>query len=333
MSQLATELSDLVDDLVRGHAATDAADERRALWEQARELGLHRVGIAEERGGSGGAFEDLLTIVGALGRNGVSLPVIETSTADWVIAHGAGLTDRVATLFLADHPLDTTAGTLTSKLRGVPWARDSEVLVVCAPGTAPLLVDLGHPSVEVRPGENLAGEPRDVVVLDDVPVTARADGGPDAEQVRTRLALLWSGAVAGAAHGAFRLTKTYVAERRQFGGPLLKIPAVAGNLALMRVELLQADAALSLALDGRPSPFAVESARLVTATAATTVARIAHQLHGAMGITQEYPLHRFTRRLWAWRDAVTSERECAESLGHRAAALGEEETWDLLTPA
>ncbi|MFG2658494.1 acyl-CoA dehydrogenase family protein [Streptomyces sp. NPDC048425] len=331
MSQLTTELSDLVDGLVRRSDADEPAGERRAMWVQARELGLHRVGIPEERGGAGGAFEDLLAIVEALGRNGVSLPVIETATADWVIGHSTELTDRTTTLALLEQPLDTRDGTATAELRAVPWARDSELLVVCAPGAAPLVVDLRHPAVTVRPGENLAGEPRDEVVLDGVPLTSSATP-PDFEQVRARLALLWSAALAGAAHGAFRLTKTYVSERRQFGAPLVKIPAVAGNLALMRVELLQTDAALSLARTSGPTLFAAETARLTTAAAATVVATIAHQLHGAMGITEEYPLHAFTRRLWAWRDAVAAERQWAEDLGRRAAAIGEEETWTLVTP-
>ena len=31
------------------------------------------------------------------------------------------------------------------------------------------------------------------------------------------------------------------------------------------------------------------------------VARAAHQVHAAIGMTLEYPLHRFTSRLHAWR--------------------------------
>jgi acyl-CoA dehydrogenase len=161
---------------------------------------------------------------------------------------------------------------------------------------------------------------------------------PASEAVRARLALLWSTAVAGAAHGAYQLTRTYVSQRQQFGAPLLKIPAVASNLALMRVNLVQADAALAQAREAAEGPAeaeraaaAVAVARITTASVATEVARLAHQLHGAMGITREYSLHRYTRRLWAWRDAVASERTWSDHLGRRAAALGEESTWMDLT--
>jgi acyl-CoA dehydrogenase len=50
-----------------------------------------------------------------------------------------------------------------------------------------------------------------------------------------------------------------------------------------------------------------------------------------MGITWEYPLHRLTRRLWAWRDAETAEHEWARSLGAAALAGGEPALWDKIT--
>jgi acyl-CoA dehydrogenase len=103
-------------------------------------------------------------------------------------------------------------------------------------------------------------------------------------------------------------------------------------------NLVQADAALALATEAAEGPVdpdraaaAVTVARITTAAVATELARLAHQLHGAMGVTREYPLHRYTRRLWAWRDAVASERTWSDQLGRRTAALGEETAWMELT--
>ncbi|MEV6108358.1 acyl-CoA dehydrogenase family protein [Streptomyces sp. NPDC051940] len=332
MSQFATELRDLVDDLVRRTGPAETAEEQRALWAQLRELGLPRVGVVEERGGSGGSFDDLLVLIEALAGHGVSQPVVEAATADWVLSHATAVDDRFTTLVLLDAPLATTGGTVTAELTAVPWAREADRLVVCAPQAPPLVVDLRQEAVTVREGENLAGEPRDTVLLSAAPVAELA-GTPAHELVRARFALAWSTAVAGAAHGAYRLTKSYVSEREQFGAPLLKIPAVATNLALMRVELVQADAALAQARETGVSATAAQITRVATAAAATAVAQIAHQLHGAIGITAEYPLQRYTRRLWAWRDAVASERDWAAELGRSAAALGEAGMWTVLTAA
>src|SRR5215211_7873291 len=38
------------------------------------------------------------------------------------------------------------------------------------------------------------------------------------------------------------------------------------------------------------------------AAAVEVVARLAHQVPGAIGFTQEHRLHHLTRRLWSWRD-------------------------------
>jgi alkylation response protein AidB-like acyl-CoA dehydrogenase len=44
------------------------------------------------------------------------------------------------------------------------------------------------------------------------------------------------------------------------------------------------------------------AAKVRAGEAAGLCARIAHQLHGAMGVTAEHPLHQSTRRLLSWRD-------------------------------
>ncbi|WP_329113736.1 acyl-CoA dehydrogenase family protein [Streptomyces sp. NBC_01465] len=322
MSQYADELRSLVDDL--------AASGNPDLWNSLVGLGLPRVGIDEERGGSGGSLDDLLVVVQSLAGHGIGVPVVEASTADWVLSHARELDAEPSTVLLLDSALDAESGTLTAELSAVPWARDAARLVLCAPHSAPLVVDLRHASVTVSPVDNIAGEPRDTVTLHATPAVL-LEGAPSYGAVRERLALLWSAAVLGAAHGAYRLTRSYVAEREQFGAPLLKIPAVAGNLARMRVQLVQADAALALATEAAPPEGATEIVRITTAAAATEIAQIAHQLHGAMGITAEYPLHHLTRRLWSWRDAVASERSWAESLGRRAAEAGESGVWTRIT--
>ncbi|MFD9444484.1 acyl-CoA dehydrogenase family protein [Streptomyces sp. NPDC060006] len=75
----------------------------------------------------------------------------------------------------------------------------------------------------------------------------------------------------------------------------------------------------------------VAATRIVAARAATVAARLSHQLHGAMGITAEYPLHRHTTRLWAWRDEEGSEHEWSVRLGELACSDGEEAVWQLTT--
>jgi acyl-CoA dehydrogenase len=54
---------------------------------------------------------------------------------------------------------------------------------------------------------------------------------------------------------------------------------------------------------------------------------IAHQVHGAIGFTIEYGLHRLTRRLWSWRSDFGSDAHWAGWLGARVAAAGPDRFW------
>jgi len=65
---------------------------------------------------------------------------------------------------------------------------------------------------------------------------------------------------------------------------------------------------------------AVVAAKAQASDSAGTVAAIAHQLHGAIGTTEEHRLRLTTTRLWSWRDEDGTAAECFAELGR--AALG-----------
>jgi acyl-CoA dehydrogenase len=53
------------------------------------------------------------------------------------------------------------------------------------------------------------------------------------------------------------------------------------------------------------------------------VARLAHQIHGAIGVTEEHRLRQVTLRLWSWREEYGNEAFWEARLG----ALPED-PWD-----
>jgi alkylation response protein AidB-like acyl-CoA dehydrogenase len=63
------------------------------------------------------------------------------------------------------------------------------------------------------------------------------------------------------------------------------------------------------------SLFRVAVAKTVTSQAAVPIATIAHAVHGAIGISEEYDLQLFTRRLHEWRLADGSEAYWSRLLG------------------
>ena len=76
---------------------------------------------------------------------------------------------------------------------------------------------------------------------------------------------------------------------------------------------------------------AVAAAKLRAGEAAGAVAAIAHQVHGAMGFTLEYPLHRLTKRLWSWREEYGDETYWGIELGRTMARAGAEGLWPAIT--
>ncbi|HEY2261638.1 MAG TPA: acyl-CoA dehydrogenase family protein [Streptosporangiaceae bacterium] len=191
----------------------------------------------------------------------------------------------------------------------------------------------------VQAGRNLAGEPRDEVELG-----AEAEFRPvpagTADYTRSLLRLFRSLLIAGAAQRALDLTVAYVNEREQFGRPLARFPVVQQEIARMAGEVALITAATQAAIAAGPDAgtgagtgggtgtatagggamSAVLAAKAQASHGAGTVAAIAHQLHGAIGTTEEHRLRLTTTRLWSWRDEDGPAAECFTELGR--AALG-----------
>ncbi|WP_349826944.1 acyl-CoA dehydrogenase family protein [Brevibacterium litoralis] len=155
-------------------------------------------------------------------------------------------------------------------------------------------------------------------------------------------ALLDSAVLLGASESALALTIEHVTTREQFGQPLARIPAVQTWIARMRVQTDLAGLALERAVEAcgpaitsgivtEREVSAAHVAKVVTAQAGGLVAAQSHQLHGAIGITAEYPLHRLTQLIWATRDTGISEHQGLVELGRAALGGGEEYVWDTLT--
>jgi alkylation response protein AidB-like acyl-CoA dehydrogenase len=89
--------------------------------------------------------------------------------------------------------------------------------------------------------------------------------------------------------------------------------------------------AAARALDRGDASFEIAAAKIRANMAAQIGHATAHQVHGAIGFTQEYDLHRWTRRLLSWASECGSERYWAERLGGSVAARGADAFWADLT--
>jgi acyl-CoA dehydrogenase len=140
--------------------------------------------------------------------------------------------------------------------------------------------------------------------------------------------------IAGALRAVLDLTVRYAHERHQFGKAIAEFQMVKSHLAELAGEVMAAEAAADavprLLADPLHHEIALRSARVRSAQSAGAAARIAHQVHGTIGVTAEYPLHVFTRQLWLWRDFDVTEGASQESLGLALAHRGQQDLWRLL---
>jgi acyl-CoA dehydrogenase len=143
---------------------------------------------------------------------------------------------------------------------------------------------------------------------------------------------------AGALQAVLDFTVRYANERVAFERPIAKFQAVQHNLARLAGEVSAAMTAAYSAADAiaRADKFddavflEAAAAKIRSAEAAQEGAAIAHQVHGAIGFTNEHILHRYTLRMLAWRDDFGNESYWAVELGNRIAKRGADEFWPLV---
>ena len=181
---------------------------------------------------------------------------------------------------------------------------------------------------------NIGRDPRDGMVFDGTAPVAVADLSAGADALRVYGALARSVPMAGAAAAVLDYCVRYAGEREQFGRPLAKFQAIQHQLAGLATEAAAAQiagqtacrAADGIDLEGGLD-FEVAAAKIRAGEAAGKAAAIGHQVHGAIGFTDEHRLHYLTRRLWAWRSEFGAESYWAERLGRAVAARGADQLW------
>ena len=116
--------------------------------------------------------------------------------------------------------------------------------------------------------------------------------------------------------------------------PLAKFQAIQQNLAVLAEQVAASNAAAEMAteaVEGEIARMAIGAAKTCIGEAAGIVASIAHQVVGAMGVTQEFSLHHLTRRLWSWREEYGNETYWAREIGQATAKLGPDGLWPAIT--
>ncbi|WP_448640411.1 acyl-CoA dehydrogenase family protein [Geodermatophilus sp. URMC 63] len=322
------------------------------LWADLAEAGLTGVGLPEEAGGSGGELADAVAVVRTLAAGAGAVPVAEQLlvAAPALLVGDLDLPSPEEPLTVAvdgaltAEPSDDGDGpgrfTLTGTAVDVPWAGVARHVAVLARPPAGIegevLAVVDAADLAASRAVNLAGEPRGSLVLDGVGVPGALLSPAQAGLVRARYALARALQISAALEQVLAWTVQYAGERVQFGRPLGRFQAIQLELAQMAGEVTATaalvDAAVQALDRGEDTAVLAAAAAKVRAGAAVeVVAKLAHQVHGAIGFTQEHRLHHLTRRCWSWRDEGGSELVWSRALGAGLLAGGGDDLWPALT--
>jgi len=328
-------LADLLTAEARAQLAGGALPD--PLWAAIEELGLAAAMLPEAAGGFGIPVTEALSLLRVAGEHAAPLPLAETMLAGWLLAR-AGLDAPPGPLSLAaEHELAwEDGGRVSGWAWDVAWGRHARAVVLVADAASgPVVLCLPRAALTVEGGSNIAGDPRDTIRFQRVPAPAAASPvGPG--QLRAAGAATRALMIAGALGTVSAMTTRYAMERTQFGRPIGRFQAVQQNVAILAGQAAAAAAAGDMASEavaalGPELIPAVAAAKIRAGEAAGIGAAIAHQVHGAIGFTDEHRLHGYTRRLWAWRDEYGREAEWSMRLGHHLLAAGADSLWPALT--
>jgi alkylation response protein AidB-like acyl-CoA dehydrogenase len=126
--------------------------------------------------------------------------------------------------------------------------------------------------------------------------------------------------MAGAMRAVLDRSVSYANARKQFGKPIGKFQAIQHQLSVLACEVHASHMAAQMGCaseSAMPHPLLVAIAKARCSEAAAHVAAIAHAVHGAIGITEEYDLQLYTRRLHEWRLAYGSQSYWNQEVGRR----------------
>ncbi|WP_273500666.1 acyl-CoA dehydrogenase family protein [Paracoccus sphaerophysae] len=281
------------------------------------DLGAGAALMTEEAGGFGGSGADILMVFRTLGRAGAVTPLLDSVVLGAGILADAGEADlaeaaasgaaRIAVAL--DEPGQRYDGTVATRAEGdrltgeksvVPGAEDATHLIVRATDGL-WLVKTGAEGLAMRGYALMDGGRAAEVTLKDTAARRIGDVSLLEQPLAAAILAVCADAL-GVMEKAVELTTDYLKTRKQFGRPIGSFQAVQHRMADLLTEVEQARSAVwNLAgnLDAPDRDRHVAATKSLVGRVALYVAEETIQLHGGIGMTEEYELAPLARRLLA----------------------------------
>ncbi len=302
------------------------------LWQQLVASGFADAMIAEDAGGAGLGLGDAFSLWFLCGRHALPLPLAQTMLARALcVKNGIDMPEGS----IAIAPMPVTHGDNALDCRAVPFGKLAQWVLVSHADPSGGDVNLLLPASKADRGDTgVHGSLQAHLRWHN----ATADGlvVPGTFPWLEAAALITAAQMAGAMDSVLNITVKYAAEREQFGRPIGKFQAVQQQLSVLAELASATRMAAELGCGERsslvPHALAAAVAKARASEAAETVVKIAHAVHAAMGITAEYDLQIFTRRLIEWRIDYGSARYWNRRVGDAVLATDAPSTLEFMLP-
>lgn len=297
---------------VREIEAQPDSAQARALWSEVNDSGFLDALTPEASGGAGLGLGEAALISMACGRHAMPFPLMLTTAVRPALAL-AGKVLR-GPITVAPIPGSITGGAI--RCSAVSWGRISDWVLLCTPSGDWMLPTTAASRQSSGGHGSLAADIR----WPSLPEGAFELGGShgQARHWRATAAALVAAQMAGAMDRILEMTLRYANERSQFGKPIGKLQAIQQQVSVMAEQTFAARSAALIGLSAvgdqvHPLRAAISKAR--AGEAAVTATAVSHAVHGAIGVTEEFDLQLYTRRLHEWRGQYGGETYWHEQLG------------------
>lgn len=289
-----------------------------AAWASMAEMGLAGIVIPEEFGGTAFGYLSLGLVLEQLGRNLVASPLASTAAAATAIVMGGSDAQKqawlpriasgeiVATLAVDEGPVHNPAAIATvvtdGKLTGTKAFvadGDSAALFVVA-ATDGLYLVAGDAAGVARSPRQMADSRSHAEVRFDGAAADKLEG-VGTQAIIDRATAAVCAEMLGLTVQAFETTNDYLKTRVQFGQPLSTFQALQHRMAKMFTEIELMRSAVEAAFEaidaGRSDvDQAVTLAKAVASDTQKLVSREMIQLHGGIGMTDDYDAGFYIKR-------------------------------------
>ena len=269
------------------------------LWQQIEKNGFVNMMLEESHDGASISFQNLFEYARLCGKLALPNPLIQSIIFKRCHENVFGERDLLPITFAIKKQTDDSK---VISAENIPFGKFSKSVLVYESHTKHRQIAL----LPVHTVKNTNSSFKNLSYLD----CDWQDGLAEAAQLDSPYdwhsigAAVTAALISGALESLLKLTLKYAKDRKQFGRAIGKFQAIQQQISVLTELAAVAKTAAQLAFQTENieqlDQLQCAIAKAQCSVAATKCVKIAHAIHGAIGVTAEYQLQLFTRRLLEW---------------------------------